>query len=65
MNDIQSIKGITKKFLTKKMDVQEEEANDLDLSSFGSYINSFESLSNANNVDYRQDALKNVSFRKP
>lgn len=65
MNDIQSIKGITKKFLTKKMDVQEEDANDLDLSSFGSYINSFESLGNAHNVDYRQDALKNVSFRKP
>jgi len=62
MKDIQNIKGMAKEFLTKKMDTQEED--DLDLSSFGSYISSFESLGN-NNVDYRQDALKNISFRKP
>ncbi|OJJ15522.1 hypothetical protein BKI52_37175 [marine bacterium AO1-C] len=65
MNDIQNIKGVAKKFLTKKMDTQEEDGNDLDLSSFGSYINSFESLGSTNDVDYRQDALKNISFRKP
>ena len=63
MRNIQSIKGITKKFLTKKMDAQEED--DLDLSSFGSYINSFENLSSSSSADYRQDALKNISFRKP
>lgn len=63
MKNLENIKGITKKISVKKNENYED---DFDLSSFGNYINSFESVGKPlNKVDYREDALKSVSFRKP
>ncbi|EAY30764.1 hypothetical protein M23134_01088 [Microscilla marina ATCC 23134] len=63
MKNLENIKGITKKLSLKK---NEHFEDDFDLSSFGNYINSFESVGKSfHNVDYREDALKSVSFRKP
>lgn len=61
---MKNIKGIAKKFIDKKSDMQDDEL-EFDLSSFGSYINSFESVGSSMDEVYRQDAMKNVSFRKP
>ena len=63
MKNLENIKGMTKK---KSLNKNENYEDDFDLSSFGNYINSFESVGKSfSKVDYREDALKSVSFRKP
>lgn len=63
MKNLENIKGITKNLSLKKNEHYED---DFDLSSFGNYINSFESVGKSlHSVDYREEASKSISFRKP
>lgn len=66
MKNFQNIKGIAEKLSLKKSENYDDDMNEFDLSSFGNYINSFESVGKSfDKMNYREEALKSVSFRKP